>query len=424
MNIGIDLTKFDGAYVGGVSTFAIGLTHGIANAISSADRIVLLVTRNNRDDLWQLFGRHNVSLVEIDESGWHRYALSLLGYLGGIFGTFKLPYWYSRLFRSNMMKKIESAVDVLVAPMTTLSLPTGRVPSILCVHDIQHEYHPEYFSLRERASRWGAYRLSCWEASAVQASSQFVKDCLLEKFSFLPAEKIFVAPEGVDFEAFSSNASMEPPGDAVNFSPRSFLFYPAQFWPHKNHLLLVEALAAFRDRNGYELPCILTGQDAGVLKSTLEAVEQTRLSMVQYLGKVPFGELLWLYANCRAVLALGLHESSSLPLREGALFGKPLICSDISPNRELARDLFVIPFESRSAAELTAIFDVLVSDESLIEKSEKNATAVRSFDWKTVAEGYVAVARDLHRRTVEASRVNQPADLNAHASSESLNLDA
>ncbi|MFZ8477744.1 hypothetical protein ACO1MN_15895, partial [Staphylococcus aureus] len=83
---------------------------------------------------------------------------------------------------------------------TTLPFPAARVPGILCIHDIQQEFHPEYFSLRESAARWGSYRLSCWAAFAVQASSQFVKDCLLEKFRFLAADKIFVAPEGVDFQ--------------------------------------------------------------------------------------------------------------------------------------------------------------------------------------------------------------------------------
>jgi glycosyltransferase involved in cell wall biosynthesis len=396
MKIGIDLTKFDASYSGGVASFALGLTHGLINSAASSDCIVLLATRRNRDDLTLRFKRDNVSVVEVDDGVRHRYVIALLGYLGFVCNIFKLPYWYERAFRSDYAKKIESAIDVLIAPMTTLSLPSGRVPSILCVHDIQHEYHPDYFSFRERAARWGSYRLSCWAASAVQASSQFVKDCLLEKFQFLPAGKIFIAPEGVDFEAFNPEAPMERPPAEVDIEPGSFLFYPAQLWPHKNHLLLVDALVAFRARNGHEMPCLLTGQDCGMLEPIVAAISRSGLSKVRYLGKVPFPELLWLYANCRAVLALGLHESSSLPLREGAVFGKPLICSDIPPNRELRNDLFVLPFACRSAADLSAKFDVLASaDAVLADRSMENKDSVRRFNWETIASQYIAVAHDI-----------------------------
>jgi len=397
VKLGVDLTRFDASYSGGVSTFALGLTHGLISAIPRSDRVVLLATSRNSKDLARRFEADDVSVVEIEEAGHHRFVLSLLGYLGFVFWTFKLPYCYNHLFRSNVAARIESAIDVLIAPMTTLSLPSGRVPSILCVHDIQHEYHPEHFSFRERASRWGAYRLSCWAASAIQASSQFVKDCLLERFRFLPADKIFIAPEGVDFESFNPQAPMEPSPMAADFVPNSFLFYPAQLWPHKNHLLLVEALAAFRDSHGYEMPCLLTGQDCGMLEPITAAIKRSGLSQVRYLGKVPFTQLLWLYANCRAVLALGLHESSSLPLREGAVFGKPLICSDIPPNEELARDLFLLPFSCQSSIDLSKRFDELISFELLLyEKSMQNKSKVCRFNWEAIASKYLAIAGDLH----------------------------
>jgi glycosyltransferase involved in cell wall biosynthesis len=406
VKIGVDLTKFDASYSGGVATFALGLTHGLINSVAPSDCIVLLATSRNRDYLTLRFRHDNVSVVEVDDSGRHRYAIALLGYLGFVCNIFKLPYWYERAFRSNCATKVENAIDVLIAPMTTLSLPSGRVPRILCVHDIQHEYHPDYFSFRERAARWGSYRLSCWTASAVQASSQFVKDCLLEKFRFLPAEKIFIAPEGVDFEAFNPKAPMERPPAEVDIEPGSFLFYPAQLWPHKNHLLLVEALAAFRARNGYEMPCLLTGQDSGMLVPIMAAIGRCDLSKVRYLGKVPFPQLLWLYANCRAVLALGLHESSSLPLREGAVFGKPLICSDIPPNRELQNDLFVLPFARRSAADLSAKFDALISaNTALAVKSMANQSSVGRFNWDAIARQYIAVAHDIGGNTMRASAV-------------------
>ena len=67
MKLGIDLSKFDASYTGGVATFALGLTQGLLRSLSPSDRIVLLATRENRDDLTRRFGRDNVSVVEIDD---------------------------------------------------------------------------------------------------------------------------------------------------------------------------------------------------------------------------------------------------------------------------------------------------------------------------------------------------------------------
>ena len=42
--------------------------------------------------------------------------------------------------------------------------------------------------------------------------------------------------------------------------PESFLLYPAQTWPHKNHERLLEALARVRDESGVTIPLVCPGQ--------------------------------------------------------------------------------------------------------------------------------------------------------------------
>lgn len=397
MKICVDLTDFDAAYSGGVSTFALGLTRGLVQAGHGHHRISVLVTTRGRADVADDLRDGEVVIVEIpDEWRGHRYLRGLIGYLGAAIGTFKLPYFYDRAFRSRRAAEIDNSCDVIIVPTTTLSLTSHRVPTILCVHDIQHEYHPEFFSRRELVSRRSRYRLSCWAASAVQASSDFVRQCLIEKFAFLDPNKIFVAPEGVDSGRFDPTAPTQLPGADIRKEAGRFLLYPAQLWPHKNHLLLIEALAAFRDRHGREVPCILTGQDYGMGQRIADAISRHKLRAVHYLGRVPFAQLLWLYANCRAVMALGLHESSSLPLREGAVFGKPLICSDIPPNKELDGVLSLLSFEQNSAASLLDAIERLLADRGeLSAQAADNARAVHQFAWHLIARKYLEVGAGL-----------------------------
>ncbi|MGO9444869.1 MAG: glycosyltransferase family 4 protein [Thiobacillaceae bacterium] len=396
MRIGIDLVGYDPDYSGGVATFSMGIAKGLINSIRIPDRIVIIVSDRNESALRFVFDGLPVSFLRISVTSWYRYANGVLGVLAWASRNFRLRGWYERWFRSDLMNQVDDSVDVLVAPMTKLNFYALKVPSILCIHDIQHEYYPEFFSVKERMSRWVSYRLSCWKAAAIQASSEYIKACLVEKFLFLKPEKIFVAYEGVDLEKFSSSAPCERPSNLEDLAKGDFVFYPAQIWAHKNHLLLLEALAIFRTKHGEELPCVLTGQDAGYWAVVQTRIRELDLKRVYYLGRVSFGQVLWLYQNCRAVLALGLHESSSLPAREGAVFGKPLLCSNIPPNIEAQGHLYLEIVDSENPLDLADTFDRLLEDrDGINERSQENIERVRVFDWNSIAARYVSVCREL-----------------------------
>lgn len=121
-----------------------------------------------------------------------------------------------------------------------------------------------------------------------------------------------------------------------------------------------------------------------------------RLTNVKFLGKVPIEQLLYLYANCSAVLSLGLHESSSLVVREGAVFGKPIICSDIAPNLEVQALLNVVTFESRNAMDLFSKLELVASAlPSLLAAAAGNRQRVKALAWDRVAQDYVDVIRTI-----------------------------
>lgn len=389
MRIGIDLCDLDPNATGGVNTFAFGLIHGLISSREEGDSFIFLVTGDNEAFLRTKFAAYGVSFLKVPIGRWSRYINASLVLSAWAVGNFKLRYVFDRIFRVPLMRKIDKAIDVLLAPMTVLKFYGLRTPALLSIHDIQQEYHPEFFSLWDRVRRWAPYRLSCWRAAAIQASSQYIKGCLIEKFSFVNPEKIFLIPEGVDLEKFSPEGLVEMPPALCNLDGQNFIFYPAQLWPHKNHLLLIEALARYRDEVGTELPCVLTGRDYGVFSTVRQRIEALDLKAVYYLGQVKFESLLWLYQNCRAVLALGLHESSSLPMREGAVFGKALICSDIPPNQELQGRLKIRLVHTEDPSDLAAALVALVDRSGRIDQvSLENRRLARNFDWKIIARDY------------------------------------
>jgi glycosyltransferase involved in cell wall biosynthesis len=400
MRIGIDFYGFDHNYTGGVNTFALGLAKGLAKNIQQEDSLVIIVSENNKEYLSSILENLSVTFIVVSVSRWSIFINIIISMVAWLTGNFKIRFWIDKYFRKFTMNIIDQSVDVILVPTTLLNFYALKVPSVLCIHDIQQEYHPELFTFKERVLRWGPYRLSCWKADAIQASSKYIKDCLIEKFNFLESKKVFIAHEGVDLVNFSINAPTHKPVDLEILNENAFVFYPAQIWPHKNHLLLIEALSIFKRKMGYELPCVLTGYDYGQWSLVQDSIDKYQLDGISYLGRVSFASILWLYQNCIAVLALGLHESSSLPVREGAVFGKPLICSNIAPNIETQEFLHLKLFDKMNPSELADVFFELMGDSKVMfANGAENSEMVKQFDWNIISKIYIDVINDLFLQT-------------------------
>ncbi len=76
----------------------------------------------------------------------------------------------------------DHSIDLWFCPMTHLDPPRLAIPSVITVHDLQHEYYPEFFSTAELQQRAGYYRSSCESATAVVADSEYTRRCILEKY--------------------------------------------------------------------------------------------------------------------------------------------------------------------------------------------------------------------------------------------------
>ena len=396
MRIGIDFYGLDPEYSGGVSTFALGIAKGLLNNLQQSDSVVIFVSEKNEKHMKSMLANLPVTFIKISVGKAYRYINRMIWLLAWAIRIFKLRFWYEKYFRAHTMSVIDDLIDVLVIPTTVLNFYALKSPSILCIHDIQQEYHPELFSFNERVLRWASYRLSCWKADAIQASSNYIKDCLIEKFELINPEKVFIAHEGVDLDKFSMDIQGQRPENIISLEANGFVFYPAQLWPHKNHLLLIEALSIFRNKMGFELPCVLTGYDYGYWRLVHDRIEEHQLKSVYFLGRVSFVQLLWLYRNCNAVLALGLHESSSLPVREGAVFGRPLICSNIPPNVETQEFLHLRIVDQINPNDLAGAFVELTEDgDKMFADGSENANLVKIFDWDSIAKKYISVLNRL-----------------------------
>jgi glycosyltransferase involved in cell wall biosynthesis len=109
------------------------------------------------------------------------------------------------------------------------------VPSLYQPHDLLHVHEPEQFSPLHRDYRERAYRAFCEQAACVVTMTNWGRSDLSEHYG-IDRARIAVVPWP---------PVVLPPGPPLAdtaFPLERFLLYPAQTWPHKNHLVLVSAL--------------------------------------------------------------------------------------------------------------------------------------------------------------------------------------
>jgi glycosyltransferase involved in cell wall biosynthesis len=107
-----------------------------------------------------------------------------------------------------------------------------------------------------------------------------------------------------------------------------YFFYPAQFWPHKNHMRILQALVKLRDIHAWTPKVVFTGKDYGNLNYIKNFIKINRIEeQVNILGFVPSEDLRGLYENAIAVVMPSYFGPTNMPPLESWSLGVPLIYS-------------------------------------------------------------------------------------------------
>ena len=151
--------------------------------------------------------------------------------------------------------------------------------------------------------------------------------------------------------------------------PERYCFYPAQFWPHKNHISLVEALGELR-RRGLVVPFALAGGHSGALRErayneAMTAAERLGVrQQLHLLGYVPDEHMGPLYAGAVALVMPTFFGPTNIPPLEAWAFGCPVLTSEVPGLRDQAGDAAIYA-DPRSPGEIADGIERLWTDERL-----------------------------------------------------------
>lgn len=243
--------------------------------------------------------------------------------------------------------------DVVYSP--SQYIPISSFDSKVTLHDLQEMHLPQNFSsakLYRRIRRWTVYcelknlRYIC--------SFNHIKNDLI-KYLKIPDDFIDVQFLGirnhwcVNYSCVTYEENLDS----------TFLFYPANFWPHKNHFNLIEAIAILSKKNN-KIKLLLTGAKTGkeydLLRNHVNLLGLQ--NNVKFLGTVSEKELAKLYCESELVVIPTLYEAGSYPVMESIFFNKVPVCSAISAIKETIgdNDVYFDPYSPESIAEKIEYF--------------------------------------------------------------------
>lgn len=385
MRIGINCVQVDPASVGGLNTYTLGLLEGFANS-GNGNQFRLYVAPENQHLFEKFRTRDNFTLAIVDDpllTLKRRICRgALLSWSSGFYGS------ASNFAFQNMRKLMDAESDILYTPTVVLQWFNSRKPTVLSMHDIQQVHHPEFFSWPRRLSRRITYGLSARNANYLQASSHFIKEDLVAHFREISADQIEVIPSGVTIERFAASSAQDV---CERYSlPERFLFFPAQLWPHKNHLTVLKALKQIEANHGLKIPLVLTGARFAAAPKIFEFIADQSMDYVRHLGKIPIQDMVALYQKAAFMITATLHESSSLPILEAAAAGTPIIASKIPPIEELGQVLQLNLFNPFDARELARLILALWNDEKTASaQAANNRRQIALFSWDNTAQKYL-----------------------------------
>jgi glycosyltransferase involved in cell wall biosynthesis len=180
----------------------------------------------------------------------------------------------------------------------------------------------------------------------------------------------------------------------IRFS--DFIFYPAQTWPHKNHLNLIEALALLRDRFGIVIPLVSSGKRNAFYQVIKVRVASLALAdQVQFLDYVSEQRLGALFSLARAVVIPTKFESLSLPIWEAFAAGRAVACSNVTslPMQVAGAALLFDPNDVESMA--LAIRKIWEDDALRAELSRKGRERMKQFPSDRPARHFRAIYRSV-----------------------------
>lgn len=221
---------------------------------------------------------------------------------------------------------------------STLSLSLIDMRYILTIFDTSHRdfmEFPEVYEKFQFDNREFMMHRAINKAVAVVVDSQYSKQNIITRYG-TSADRVHVCHYSPSINATPSQIPIDI--KAKYNIQGEYIYYPAQFWAHKNHIYILEALKILRDRD-ITLYAIFSGSNRGNLSYISRKIDEFGLhDIVRYIGFAPNEELSSLYMQSLALVMPTYFGPTNIPPLEAFALGVPVVYSNLPDLQEQVGD--------------------------------------------------------------------------------------
>ena len=264
----------------------------------------------------------------------------------------------NRLFRKKIFTQQIKNLDAVFPYSKSIQHSLART-KIYWIADFQEHFVPEFFSEAYIAERKATQ-------SVIQASSETLVlssgDALSHFEAIYPDHQVKtkVIPFAVTHPDFENIAIT---GLLNKFDlPTAYFICPNQFWKHKNHFTVLQAVKDLKDRH-IEITVAFTGKQEDYRNPTyyqdlVNYVNDNQLQQnIKFLGFIDRGEQLKLISKSIAVIQPSLFEGWSTVVEDTKSLNKSLIVSNIKVHMEQLNNSTAIFFDPHDKIALAKILE-------------------------------------------------------------------
>lgn len=367
--VAINLMWMVPGVVGGSETYTVRLLHGLAERSSELDYTLFALpqfatahpelARTFRTVYAPMRGQLKPARVLAGESGWmaiqcRKMKIDLVHHAGGV-----VP---------------------LIRP--------GR--PVLTIHDLQYLFYPEYFTRSKLAYLKSIMPRSAEVARSILTPSEYSRRTVIERLNIDPSI-CTVVPHGI-----SPKEETEPVTDIrerYGISQRFFL-YPAASYPHKNHLVLVEAFAQVREQYP-DTTLVFTGAKGSMQWGTAKSMEAPLAEVirnnnlkdnVRSLGYVPAADLEALYREAVALTFPSRFEGFGAPVLEAMARRCPVIAADATALPEVVQNAGRLVSPDNPDQWAQTMVELLENEGERHRLAEAGIERAREYTWERSAD--------------------------------------
>jgi glycosyltransferase involved in cell wall biosynthesis len=211
------------------------------------------------------------------------------------------------------------------------------IPAVAWIPDLQHRSLPQLFPRSARWRREIGFRVQIASGRTIMLSSE---SALRDFRAYYPRARNRVSVVRFATQPPAAFLDTDPSDVIATYDlPANYFYLPNQFYRHKNHQLVVDALTILK-RRGVDVVVCASGstedrREPGYYDLVNSEIQKRGLTaQLRHLGVIPLPHVYALLRASTALLNPSRFEGWSTTVEEAKSFGVPMILSDIDVHRE------------------------------------------------------------------------------------------